>query len=82
MSAPQRYARPTRTCPETNEKASRLYYWLLNRGIVVRWAMYIIPILALLWIPGILGVTATRNAKVWDVKLVSHLSARFTIDAD
>ena len=33
--------------------------------------MYIIPILALLWIPGILGVTATPDAKVWDVKLVS-----------
>jgi hypothetical protein len=33
--------------------------------------MYIIPILGLLWIPGILGVTATPNAKVWGVKLVS-----------
>ena len=36
--------------------------------------MYIIPIMALLWIPGILGVTATPDAKVWGVKLVRGLS--------
>lgn len=36
--------------------------------------MYILPILALLWIPGILGVTATPNARVWEVPLVSFTS--------
>ncbi|WWC58465.1 uncharacterized protein I303_101007 [Kwoniella dejecticola CBS 10117] len=51
-------------------KLSRFYYWALNRGIIVRWAMYIIPILALLWIPGILGVTAEPDATVWNVKLI------------
>ncbi|ORY33717.1 Mechanosensitive ion channel-domain-containing protein [Naematelia encephala] len=51
-------------------KLSRLYYWALNRGIIVRWALYIIPILALLWIPGIVGVTAAPNGKVWSVKLI------------
>ncbi|WVQ97390.1 hypothetical protein IAU59_004502 [Kwoniella sp. CBS 9459] len=51
-------------------KLSRLYYWALNRGIIVRWAMYIIPILALLWIPGIVGVTAEPNATIWGTKLI------------
>ncbi|WVF70531.1 hypothetical protein IAT40_005322 [Kwoniella sp. CBS 6097] len=51
-------------------KLSRLYYWALNRGIIVRWAMYIIPILALLWIPGIVGVTAEPDATVWGTKLI------------
>ena len=37
---------------------SRLYYWALNRGIVVRWTLYILPVLAILWIPGIIGLTA------------------------
>ncbi|WRT64242.1 uncharacterized protein IL334_001173 [Kwoniella shivajii] len=51
-------------------KLSRFYYWALNRGIIVRWALYIIPILGLLWIPGILGVTAEPDATVWGVKLI------------
>ncbi|WWD17790.1 hypothetical protein CI109_102232 [Kwoniella shandongensis] len=51
-------------------KLSRLYYWLLNRGIVVRWLMYIIPFLALLWIPGIVGLAGVENAYVWHVDLL------------
>ncbi|WWC86347.1 uncharacterized protein L201_001220 [Kwoniella dendrophila CBS 6074] len=51
-------------------KLSRFYYWALNRGIVVRWAMYIIPIMAILWIPGIIGVTGKGDATVWEVKLI------------
>ncbi|WVW82398.1 hypothetical protein I302_104405 [Kwoniella bestiolae CBS 10118] len=51
-------------------KLSRFYYWALNRGIVVRWAMYIIPIMAMMWIPGIVGVTAEPDATVWNVKLI------------
>ena len=49
---------------------SKLYYWALNRGIVVRWTLYILPVLALLWIPGIVGLTGAKKATVWDVKLV------------
>ncbi len=49
---------------------SRFYYWALNRGIVVRWILYIVPVLALLWIPGIVGLTAAKNATVWHVRLV------------
>ncbi|WWC99777.1 hypothetical protein V866_006682 [Kwoniella sp. B9012] len=51
-------------------KLSRFYYWALNRGIAVRWAMYIIPIMALFWIPGIVGVTGEPDATVWEVKLI------------
>ncbi|WVR05974.1 hypothetical protein IAU60_003002 [Kwoniella sp. DSM 27419] len=51
-------------------KLSRLYYWALNRGIVVRWILYIGPILALLWIPGIVGLTAEPDAEVWGTQLL------------
>ncbi|KAK4686237.1 mechanosensitive ion channel protein 4/5/6/7/8/9/10, partial [Tremellales sp. Uapishka_1] len=51
-------------------KLSRMYYWLLNKGIVVRWAMYILPILALLWIPGIVGESDKHDATVWNVPLL------------
>ncbi|OWZ32002.1 serine/threonine protein kinase [Cryptococcus neoformans var. grubii Br795] len=50
-------------------KFSRLYYWALNKGIVVRWAMYIIPVLILFWIPGIIFYAGLRDAKVWTVTL-------------
>jgi hypothetical protein len=50
---------------------SRMYLWAINRNIVVRWTLYIIPFLALLWIPGILGVTAYPDSHIWGVKLVS-----------
>lgn len=58
-----------------NSRFSRMYLWAINRNIIFRWALYIIPFLALLWIPGILGVTAYPEAKVWGVKLVSDLAS-------
>ncbi|GMK54215.1 hypothetical protein CspeluHIS016_0108010 [Cutaneotrichosporon spelunceum] len=51
-------------------RLGRLYLWAINTSIVVRWALYIIPVLALLWIPGILGVTAYPNSHIWGVKLL------------
>ncbi|GFZ43630.1 hypothetical protein JCM24511_01350 [Saitozyma sp. JCM 24511] len=51
-------------------KLSRFYYWALNRGIAVRWALYIIPFLALLWIPGIVGLTAAKDATIWGTHLL------------
>ncbi|ORX36049.1 Mechanosensitive ion channel-domain-containing protein [Kockovaella imperatae] len=51
-------------------KFSRLYYWLINKSIIIRWILYIVPVLAILWIPGIVGLTAAPNGKVWDVKLI------------
>ncbi|KAK8866012.1 hypothetical protein IAR55_001163 [Kwoniella newhampshirensis] len=51
-------------------KLSRFYYWALNRGIIVRWLIYIIPILVLLWIPGIVGLAGVKGAYVWHVDLL------------
>jgi len=51
-------------------KISKLYYWALNKSIVFRWALYIIPVTALLWIPGILGLTAFPDTHIWGTKLV------------
>lgn len=48
----------------------RLYNYLLNVSIVTRWFLFIVPVLALLWIPGILGITTFPNAAIWGVKLL------------
>ncbi|KZT26735.1 hypothetical protein NEOLEDRAFT_1131748 [Neolentinus lepideus HHB14362 ss-1] len=53
-----------------NNKFARLYNYLLNVSIVTRWAIFIIPVIALLWIPGILGLTTFPNAEIWGVHLV------------
>jgi hypothetical protein len=42
----------------------KFYHYLLNVSIVTRWALFIIPVLGILWIPGILGYTAKPNAYV------------------
>lgn len=42
----------------------RLYNYLLNVSIVTRWLIFIVPILGILWIPGILSFTKFPNAKV------------------
>ncbi|KDQ51186.1 hypothetical protein JAAARDRAFT_41454 [Jaapia argillacea MUCL 33604] len=52
------------------DKFSRMYNYLLNVSIVTRWLLFIIPVLAILWIPGILGLTSFPNAKVWGVPLM------------
>ncbi|KAG2015646.1 hypothetical protein CC2G_008900 [Coprinopsis cinerea AmutBmut pab1-1] len=51
-------------------KVSKFYHFLLNVSIVTRWFLFIVPILGILWVPGILGVTSFPNAKVWAVKLI------------
>ena len=43
---------------------TKFYYYILNVSVVTRWALFIIPVLALLWIPGILGFTAFPDATV------------------
>ena len=43
---------------------AKLYNYLLNVSIVTRWSIFIIPVLALLWIPGILGLTKFHDATV------------------
>ncbi|KAJ4467895.1 Mechanosensitive ion channel-domain-containing protein [Lentinula edodes] len=51
-------------------KFAKMYNYLLNVSIVTRWFLFIVPPLALLWIPGILGLTTFPNATVWGVKLM------------
>ncbi|KAJ4002056.1 Mechanosensitive ion channel-domain-containing protein [Lentinula boryana] len=51
-------------------KLAKIYQYLLNVSIVTRWFLFIVPPLALLWIPGILGLTTFPNAAVWSVKLM------------
>ncbi|KAA1474278.1 hypothetical protein DENSPDRAFT_840858 [Dentipellis sp. KUC8613] len=47
----------------------RFYNYLLNVSIVTRWTLFIVPVLALLWIPGILGFTAYPKAAIWGTRL-------------
>ncbi|KAH9940505.1 Mechanosensitive ion channel-domain-containing protein [Epithele typhae] len=49
---------------------SRLYQYLLNVSIVTRWAIFIVPVLGILWIPGILGLTKFPDTKFEGVRLV------------
>lgn len=49
---------------------SRLYLWCLNQGIVMRWLVFIVPVLIVLWIPGIVDVAGVDNAKVWGTRLL------------
>ncbi len=45
-------------------KVSKLYNYLLNVSIVSRWILFILPIMTILWIPGILQLTTFPNAAV------------------
>jgi hypothetical protein len=47
--------------PHLTAQLSRFYYWALNRGIVVRWALYIIPVV---------GLTAAKDATIWGTHLL------------
>ncbi|KAG5643162.1 hypothetical protein DXG03_001492 [Asterophora parasitica] len=55
---------------QPNTKLFRFYNYLLNVSIVTRWILFIVPVLGIIWIPGILGFTTFPNAKVWGVKLL------------
>lgn len=58
-------------CSHTaHTQVSKFYHYLLNVSIVTRWFLFIVPILGIIWIPGILGFTKFPNAKIWDVKLL------------
>jgi len=50
--------------PKMHYQFVRFYQFLLNASIVTRWTLFIIPILAIIWIPGILGLTASRRGEV------------------
>ncbi|KAJ7901846.1 Mechanosensitive ion channel-domain-containing protein [Mycena olivaceomarginata] len=59
-----------------DNKASKLYNYLLNVSIVSRWILFILPVMAIIWIPGIIVLTTSEtsnpklhNATVWSVGL-------------
>lgn len=41
-----------------------MYNYLLNVSIVTRWILFIVPVMAIVWIPGILGFTAFPDGRV------------------
>ncbi|KAI0675104.1 Mechanosensitive ion channel-domain-containing protein [Trametes maxima] len=49
---------------------AKLYNYLLNVSIVTRWFLFIVPVLAILWIPGILGFTKFPDTRIWGIKLL------------
>ncbi|KAJ7462327.1 Mechanosensitive ion channel-domain-containing protein [Mycena galericulata] len=52
-------------------QVSKLYNYLLNVSIVSRWILFIVPLLAIIWIPGILVLTRTTpDAEIWGVGLL------------
>ncbi|KAL4264733.1 Mechanosensitive ion channel protein [Pleurotus pulmonarius] len=53
-----------------NNKFSKFYHYLLNVSIVTRWFLFIVPVLGILWIPGILGITTFPDTRIWAVKLL------------
>ncbi|KAF9654005.1 hypothetical protein BDM02DRAFT_3086356 [Thelephora ganbajun] len=48
----------------------RFYHYLLNVSIVTRWIIFIVPVLAILWIPGILHFTAYPDGNIWGIGLL------------
>ncbi len=53
-----------------NTQLSKLYNYLLNVSIVTRWMLFVIPVLAILWIPGILGFTKFPDTRVSMSRLI------------
>ncbi|KAF8326601.1 Mechanosensitive ion channel-domain-containing protein [Cantharellus anzutake] len=51
-------------------KLMKIYTFLLSSSIITRWIIFIVPIMALLWIPGILSVTSAPKATIWHVRLL------------
>ncbi|GAA5936268.1 uncharacterized protein JCM15063_002764 [Sporobolomyces koalae] len=49
---------------------SRAFFAVYNSSFIVRWLIYIVPILAILWIPAIIGFTAAKDGAIWSVPLL------------
>ncbi|GAA5946137.1 hypothetical protein JCM3765_000131 [Sporobolomyces pararoseus] len=49
---------------------SRAFFAVYNSSFIVRWVIYIVPILAILWIPAIIGFTAAKDGAIWSVPLL------------
>ncbi|KAF8161100.1 hypothetical protein B0H34DRAFT_839898 [Crassisporium funariophilum] len=68
MSQSQFVAPNGQATPTT--KLGKLYSYLLNVSIVSRWILFIVPVLGIVWIPGILSLTKFPNASIWGVRLI------------
>jgi hypothetical protein len=55
--------------PQSNA-FSRFVGRIYDSSFLVRWLIYIIPLLVILWIPGIVGLTAKKDTTIWSVPLV------------
>ncbi|THH00782.1 hypothetical protein EW026_g1806 [Hermanssonia centrifuga] len=53
-----------------NNRFAKFYNYLLNVSIVTRWFLFIVPVMGLVWIPGILQFTTFPNGEIWGVKLL------------
>ncbi|KLO14295.1 hypothetical protein SCHPADRAFT_939706 [Schizopora paradoxa] len=49
---------------------AKLLRFFVNGSVFMRWFWCIVPVLILIWIPGIVGVTASKHAMVIGVKLL------------
>ncbi|KAH9058802.1 Mechanosensitive ion channel-domain-containing protein, partial [Lactarius vividus] len=57
--------------PKSKASFVRFYQYLINASIVTRWTLFIVPILIIIWIPGILALTASPTGEViWGVRLI------------
>jgi len=45
-------------------QVGKLYTWMINASIVTRWILFIVPMLGIIWIPGILSLTKFPKAHV------------------
>jgi hypothetical protein len=53
-----------RTTTDSSMQFAKLYHYLINASVITRWILFIVPFLALLWIPGILSMTISKEATV------------------
>jgi hypothetical protein len=60
-------------------KMAKFYNYLLNVSIVTRWIIFIVPVLGLLWIPGILSLTTYPKANVGVTVLFKSGQTNFVV---
>ncbi|RPD63790.1 hypothetical protein L227DRAFT_496301 [Lentinus tigrinus ALCF2SS1-6] len=51
-------------------KFARFWNYLINVSIVTRWMLFIVPVLAIIWIPGILQFTEFPDGRIYGIKLI------------
>ncbi|GAA6010882.1 hypothetical protein JCM10207_003974 [Rhodosporidiobolus poonsookiae] len=56
--------------PQSGNWFSRAFFAVLNSHYIVRWIIYIVPVLAVLWVPAIVQFTAKPNGRIWQVPLL------------